>query len=246
MRLRHELARFKTLEPFAEQQQFILTVDQGRLRLKTFGLLDGVRYEERNVAPQELVVQLSTTTPFVPQNTINEFEELINWPQVSERDIHRFLVQRPYFLLGDDYFALHSELVLDRADKGPLVPDFFAELVNRNYVDIIDLKKPNEQLIVGSKNRRGFSAAVNYAVYQLREYRDYFDNSRRRKEFSRRYGLEAWMPKIAVIIGRNPTGYGYEELIRARRSVIDANIITYDDVLDRARRRSIIVAPAAK
>jgi hypothetical protein len=240
-RLHQELSRFKTLEPFAEQQQYVLIFDEGHLRLKTFGLLDGVKYEERDVLPQNLVVQLSTTAPFVSQRAIEEFEELINWQNVSERDIHRFLIQHPYFLQGDDYCALHSELVLDRGDKGSLIPDFFAELVHRNYVDIIDLKKPNEQLIVGSVNRRGFSAAVNSAVYQLREYRDFFESSKKRNEFHARYGLRAWYPKIAVVIGRTPHGAEYEDLVRARRSVFDATIVTYDDLLARARRRCVVV-----
>ncbi len=241
-RLRTELARFKTLEPFAETQQFLLSFGPGgRLRLKTFALLDGLKYEERNVAPQDLVVQVSAAAPFVDQRAVEEFEELINWPSVSERDIHQYLLRQPHLLQGDQYYALHSELVLARADEGPLVPDFFAELGHRNYVDIIDLKKPNEQLIIGTKNRRGFSAAVNSAVYQLREYRDYFGSSRRRNEFYSRYGLRAWQPKIAVVIGRTPCGHEYDELLRARRSVVDAEIITYDDLIERARRRCIIV-----
>ena len=107
-KLQRELARFRTLEPFSEQQQFVLMFSEGRLRLKTFGLLDGLKYEERTVSPQDLVVQLSADAPFISQSAIEAFEDLINWDKVSERDIHRFLETHPYFLQGDDYCSLHS------------------------------------------------------------------------------------------------------------------------------------------
>jgi len=130
---------------------------------------------------------------------------------------------------------------LDRRDLGSLIPDFFAELPNEGYFDIIDLKKPDEQLIVGTKNRRGLSAAVYSAVNQLRLYRDFFENPRQRKAFHERYGLNGWKPKIVVVIGRTPRGKSLEEFITAKRSLFDAEILTYDDILDRAKRRRLII-----
>ena len=62
------------------------------------------------------------------QTTLREFEDLINWPSVTEHAIHRFLVTHPELILSDDYVQLHSELILDRGDEGELIPDFLAEL----------------------------------------------------------------------------------------------------------------------
>ena len=187
-----------------------------------------------NIGPERLIVQLPSPSPFVLASTLHAFEELINWHAVTERDIHAFLIEHPEFLLSDQYTRLHSELILDRGDKGDLIPDFFAELTTSRFSDIIDLKKPNESLLVGRKDRRGFSAAVHSAVYQLREYRDYFDQTHRREEFYGRFGLRVFKPKIAVVIGRTPSDDFEPELIQARRSLTDAEVITYDDIISRA------------
>lgn len=241
-RLQKEIARYRTLEPYTDRQQILLTFDQGLIRAKSFALLDGYKYEERNISPERIIVQIGTSLPFITSNTFNEFQDLINWKEVSERHIQQFLETHPEFLLGDQYNALHSQLILDRGDKGSLIPDFFAELPYEKQFDLIDLKKPNEQLIVGTKNRRGFSSAVHSAINQLREYRDYFDDSRQRKNFYEKYGLRGWKPRIAVIIGRNPIGPGYDTFIRARRTIFDADIVTYDDIMERAKRRTLTVA----
>lgn len=239
--IRKELARYRTLEPYIDRQQILLTFDAGRICVRPFALLDGYKYEEQSLPPERLVVQMATPLPFVAQSTLTEFEDLINWQNVSETDIQRFLEKHPELLLGDLYRTLHSQLILDRGDKGALIPDFFAELTHGRHFDLIDLKKPNEKLIVGTKNRRGFSAAVNTAIGQLREYRDYFDDSRQRKKFYETYGLRGWKPRIAVVIGRNPQCQEYETFIRARRTVFDAEIVTYDDIIERAKRRLITV-----
>ena len=93
--------------------------------------------------------------------------------------------------------------------------------------------------MVGGKYRRGLSAAASSAIYQLRRYRDYFDDPRRRRQFYSKYGLRAFKPRIAVVIGRTPPDVRVAEFIEAERSLVDAEIITYDDIIARARRRLI-------
>jgi hypothetical protein len=239
--IRHEIARYKTIEPYAERQKVLLTFDEGRIRIKTFGLLDGYKYEERKLSPQQIIVQINSPSPFILESTIKEFEELINWKNISERDIQMFIEQHPELLLRGEYAALHSQLILDRGDKGNLIPDFFAELHQGRYFDIIDLKKPNENIMVGGPNRRGFSAAVHSAIYQLREYRDYFDDTRNRQKFYERYGLKGWKPRVAVIIGRSPPVSRYEDFIKAKRSLFDAEVVTYDEIIERAQKRIITI-----
>lgn len=244
--LRTEIGRLRTLEPYGERQQVSLTIENGRIEVRTFGLLDGLTYEDKKISAKQLIVNIAGSTPFILDDVVSEFEELLSSSSLSELDIQRFMEKHPGLLLGDNYSALRSHLILDRGDRGPLIPDFFAELPNEGYFDIIDLKKPDEQLIVGTKNRRGFSAAVYSAVHQLRLYRDYFEDPRNRKKFHERYGLRGWKPKIAVIIGRTPRGDAYPELITARRDLFDAEILTYDDILDRAKRRQLIINPFKK
>lgn len=240
-KLQNELAKYRTLEPYHDNQQVILRFEGNRIRIRHFGLLDGVAYSEGVAEPSQLILQISDASPFVASSIVQEFEDLINWHFVSERDIHRFLEEHPELLLGDDYASLQSELILDH-EAGDFIPDFFAELVTTGYSDIMDLKKPNEALIVGRKSRRGFSAAVHSAVYQVRHYRDYFDSKRRRDAIYAKYGIRVFKPKIAVVIGRTPPPHQLPELVAAQRSLCDAEIVTYDDVIAKARRRAVTVA----
>jgi hypothetical protein len=235
--LENQIERYTAIEPAADSQRLILTIDDGKFSVRSYSMLDGIVYEDRNIGPQQLVVQLASPGAFVEASTIVQFEELINWSKVSEEDIHKFLEEHPELLIGADYKQLQSKLILERGDKGRLIPDFFAELTTSDYCDIIDLKKPNEALMSGGKDRRGLSGAVNVALSQLRTYRDFFDDDRNRREFHSRYGLNVFRPKIAVIIGRSPDPDQMPDLIRARRFFSDAEVVTYDDIIKKARRR---------
>lgn len=238
----HECKRYQSLQASHDHQQIKLTFENGRIRVKTFDLLDGYSFDDQFCSPQKLILQLPHNCPFISKHVIDEFEDLINWNGVSENDIQRFLAANPSLLMGDSYKSLHSQLILENGDRGDLIPDFFAELTTDQYVDIVDLKLPKENLLVGKRNRRGFSAAVQSAIYQLRAYRDYFDDPARRNEFHSRFGLRAFRPKIAVIIGRTPESRSSEELREARRQLNDAEVITYDDIIERARRRQLFVS----
>ena len=112
---------------------------------------------------------------------------------MDERRLQSFFETHPHFLLGAEYKRLHSQVVME-SQEGSLIPDFFLEKLDSNFADIVDLKKPNAKLVVGAKNRRGFSAALTNALNQLRVYRDFFENTARRKQFHDAYGFTAFRP----------------------------------------------------
>jgi hypothetical protein len=139
------------------------------------------------------------------RDEIEEFEGIINSPISSEHDIQRFLENHSKFLLGHEYQKLYSQVVLEREELGTLIPDFLLQPVNKEFCDIVDLKLPRAPLVVGKDNRKRFSAAIAEAAAQLRTYHDYFDDRGRRDAIKERYGVTAYRPKLAVVVGRAAT-----------------------------------------
>jgi cold shock CspA family protein len=168
---------------------------------------------------------------------VEELEELINTPRVKESQLQEFFERNPHFLQGDSYEEAHPHLILKREYKGPLIPDFALKPTNLNvYCDLLDLKLPSVKLMVGNGNRRRLSATVMEACAQLREYRDYFEEKRNRDAIEEEYGLKFFRPKMIVIVGKRGA-YSPAELRKAESDIPQLTLITYDDLLERARSR---------
>jgi len=169
---------------------------------------------------------------------IEEFEGLLNDPETKERHYQAFFERHQHFLTGVSYDKVVAQPVLERTEgEGNLRPDFLLRPVGGGrYGDILDLKLPSEKLIVGAKDRRRLSAAIQEAIAQVREYRDYFEQPERRRRVEERYGLTAYRPTVAVVVGRTPE---LEE--EKRRQIYDdvpphVRVITYDQLLLEMRR----------
>ena len=165
---------------------------------------------------------------------VGEFEELINSEKCREADIQRFLEAHPRFLLGQQYQRVLPQVVLDRGDEGPLVPDFMLQPFGGDFCDLVDLKLPTARVVVADRNRMRFSAAITEAAAQLRTYRDYFEDPQKRKLVKDRYGITAYRPKVAVIIGRSvpvdPVLYK-----QMQDGIGNVDVITYDELVKRAK-----------
>ena len=239
-----EVDRIASLDDHLDQQRLLLSVEGQRISVRSFTLLDGYRHEGSRSPPADLLVHLARNTTVVPHQVVTEFEELINWRNTSEEDLHRFLSKHPSLIMGDKYVSLRSKLILEQGDRGTLIPDFFAELAASNYTDILELKLPTEPLIVGTTNRRRLSSAVHSAIAQLRTYSRYFENRGNRNSFHSRFGLNVFRPSLSVIIGRAPTPDLQEDFQEAKSSLAGVNIVTYDEIIARARRRVLtLVGP---
>jgi Domain of unknown function (DUF4263) len=177
----------------------------------------------------------STRGFWLPEAT--RLEELINDPSVREHDLQAFFEEHPHLLAGTSYDRVVPHPVLARDEKGPLIPDFM--LVPRDdFADVLDLKLPGVQLVTGRRDRLHQTAHVTEAIAQVREYRAYFDDPAHRQAVRDRYGLRAYRPAVAVVIGRDP-GPGRDRL-ELRRIWDDlpshVDIMTYDQLLRRVRR----------
>ncbi|HKC62526.1 MAG TPA: Shedu anti-phage system protein SduA domain-containing protein, partial [Pyrinomonadaceae bacterium] len=82
---------------------------------------------------------------------------------------------------------------------------------------------------------------VSLALNQLREYRDFFEDKENRKIFHKKYGVNAYRPKIVVIIGRSQDFYNEIERKRIADEYSHLEVITYDEILNRARASGIVL-----
>ncbi len=234
------------VEPDIETQKLILTYSDGRFRINLFDFMDAaaIAHHQERTDKGIYVVSSNVITPAVPriQDEIERFEYLINTKNVSEYEIQRFIEDHPDLLLGIEHKRLHSQLTLTRDGNSDLRPDFFLERLDGSLCDIIDLKLPDARLVVGKDNRRTFSASVMSALGQLSEYGRYFDDSANRKLFSAKYGLDAFKPQISVVIGRSREFRSPIERESLRSELSNLQIITYDDVLNKAKRRLELIS----
>jgi len=167
---------------------------------------------------------------------LEEFEELLNAPNIRESQFQRFFESHPHFLMGLDYRSVMPHPVLQRGEEGPLIPDFFLQPLYSEFCDILDLKLPSKKLIVGSKDRKRFGHSVQDAIAQLREYHDYFENPAYRQRVGDRYGLTAYRPSVVVIIGRTPESVDEVKFRQITTQHPGLQILTYDQLHQRMKR----------
>lgn len=232
------------IEPDIETQKFVIGLDGGRFTFDLFDFAAGIKLHGTTTDGELIIparVNFVTPRQLELEEQIEHFEWLINRPGVSEHEIQRFLETHTHFLLGVEYKQLHRELTLVREDRADLRPDFFLEHLDGEFCDILDLKLPKAKLVVGKPNRRTFSAAVMSAIGQLREYRNYFDDSANRKSFNSAYGLMAYKPRVQVVIGRSEDYQDAYERKALQDELAHLEILTFDDVLNRVRQQVKLV-----
>jgi hypothetical protein len=236
MTLAQKYAFEDDLKPDHDQELLAVAVIENRLRVVSL-LRDGsYHFVDETARFHSLLYSLSADTLALAQ-AADEFEHLINDPNVKEQALHEFFETHPDFLLTSDYKRAHSKIVLERTDTGALIPDFILEPVNRSqFCDLLELKSPMTPLFVMKKNRRRFSAAVLEAVAQLREYQRFFDERDSRERIHARYGLTAYRPRMFLILGRTGTVDPFMMKV-AQENVSDVTIATYDDILGRMKNR---------
>jgi hypothetical protein len=136
------------------------------------------------------------------------------------------------------YVAVHPHLQIRRENDKTLIPDFFLE--DRNgMADIFELKLPGTRVVVGKGNRRCWSHEVHKALAQLRDYQEYFEDVLSRDIFFKQYGLTVYKPSATLIIGRSMEFQDALERRKLLSRYSNCSIITYDDLMDVAKQRSL-------
>lgn len=243
--LEKEIKKIRYFEPHVENIQYYLSLEGDKYVLSPFNFFNTYNlFHDDNMRDTRIYIaniQRPVKIPLFFREELEELNWLINRTETSEYELQKFFEKYPKFLLGTEYRELHSQVIMTSESGDTLIPDFIVERVGSNYCDILDLKKPNAKLLVGPRNRRGFSKNLTIALNQLREYRNYFENPRNREAFHKKYGLLAYRPKIVVIIGRSRDFHCEIERMTILDEYKNIQVMTYDDILERAKRMSIIL-----
>lgn len=174
------------------------------------------------------------------RNELEEFEYLISKSKVKENEIQLFLEKHPNIIKSMGYSNIYPQLVLERDDGTSLRPDFIIEPIGQKWFDILEIKTPNANLVVGRRDRKTFSSAVNELIAQLREYSAYFESEKLCKKIEERFGIKCYKPKLTGIIGLNPSTQDERQLRRLMTAYTDIDILTFDHLLDIAKSRLLI------
>ncbi len=245
--VKHLLESLAGRDP-VQDHQYLLTLQNGRMVFRTTSVLDPYTMVGRNKPTTRLALLThfsDSYTGFLPCEVL-ELEDLINHPKVKEEELQRFLEQHPRFFRMWDFRDVFPHVYLTREDDGELIPDFILVDSDLQKAMVLDLKLPEKQIIIGSKNRRRLSSPVSEARAQLLRYRDWFEDHDNREKVKEQVGIEVYRPRIGVIIGRRSAFRSELERQRVAADNPDLEIVTYDDVLEFAKRRLLLVQRASR
>ncbi|STX50763.1 Uncharacterised protein [Legionella busanensis] len=167
---------------------------------------------------------------------INRFIELWGNDCTKETTITKFLSKNEHQFIIKKKFGVikispETICIWQNSKKENLKPDFF--IIHPNgYADIVDFKLPKiDKVIVGTVNRRSFSAKLNQYIAQMREYANFFNEECNRVWFEKEYGFKVKNPRKYLIIGRR-NNFSNDEWREILADYQNIEIFTYDDLID--------------
>ena len=136
----------------------------------------------------------------------NEFYKLIYDEKTKELEIDKFIEENPIILeKGLDIInPIHQVILSDILQEygQDLKPDVIGFNKYTNGWSIIDYKRAKRSLVKNNREVRcSFRSEINDLEAQLRDYKEYFNESIKRKEFFNKYGVDIEYPDTIGIIG---------------------------------------------
>ena len=108
---------------------------------------------------------------------IEQFEECILYnPGATEHDASSFFGEFPRFLTVGGYSEFAREIVLSKPSGEIYRVDFFRREPGEPLWDIVELKSPKAAFVVKDGKHWKFSAKINAAITQARNYHDWLEN----------------------------------------------------------------------
>jgi hypothetical protein len=224
--------------------QYVLGMEEGRTVFRVTSIINDYALANAKgiITPSRAILtHYKNESGIITEDEIHELEDLINNPLSKEADLQAFFEKHPRFLRINDYREVFSQVYLTREDAGDLIPDFMLTNRELSQAMVLDLKTPKPKLIRRQNNRDRFTAAVNEAVTQLREYRDWFNEKQNREKLAGKIGMEVYQPKLAVVIGRSRDFHDEFDRQKLASRERDVEIYTYDDLIKLANRRRAII-----
>ena len=137
------------------------------------------------------------------QLEVEQFEALINLPDVEEKQLQEFFEQHPHFL-SEGHTPL-AHIRLPAKDGSVLIPDFILKPIVAQKRDskweVLDLKLPQEKLLAGRGSRARLSSSVMKAIRQLRDYHENIRDPDHSREIEALLGHRLKYPTLGVLRG---------------------------------------------
>jgi hypothetical protein len=232
------------VQPEPDDFQYALCIEKGEIVFRATSVLADFPMRASDgsiIGNRGLLTHLKERFGVFTPDEITELEDLIRNPKSIERDFQKFFESHPYFFRRWDYREVYPQVYLTRDDQGPLVPDFILTNPEIQEATIVELKLPKPKLIRRQENRDRFADAVMGARTQLLEYRDWFENRGNREKLIGRVKMEVFRPRLALVIGRSADFKCAIDRQKMAARTSDIDVVTYDDVVARARRRMVSI-----
>ncbi|MHB8477876.1 MAG: Shedu anti-phage system protein SduA domain-containing protein [Steroidobacteraceae bacterium] len=193
-----------------------------------------LRRDRENLLDEEGDVKVRDVALAEPNDKLEleQFEALINRPDVSELQLQEFFEEHSHFLS-----ALHTSLPhvrLPAKNGSILIPDFILRPIVAQERDskweVLDLKLPQEKLLAGKGSRARLSSSVMKAIRQLRDYHENIQHPDHAEQIEALLGHRLKYPRLGVLIGRL-ANTDVEALEREQQYEARVRIVTYDEIL---------------
>jgi hypothetical protein len=162
------------------------------------------------------------------ETDLNAFKTLLHPPEgtsISENNLQTFLYDHAW-LFGTEYVNARPQVLRGAHSRF----DFYLERFNKTN-DIIEIKLASETII----NRDGtISVHVIQAVDQIIEYMESSQAVAHSSVLSEEEGIKELRPRGIVIIGIDKSSEAQKKLHKWNYQFAHINILTYEDVLNRA------------
>ncbi len=160
------------------------------------------------------------------ETKVRQFERMLASRRFKERDLQRFL-RHEFWMFGAEYRRARAERQAGIKGRN----DFLLER-DVGYHDVVELKLPSDPLFVGGPKLR-MSGELKNAVSQMVSYLHYYYKHYLSDKDQTR--MDVLYPKGLIVIGRRVDSE--RETLAAHNAVLHRiEIVTYDDVLDRAKQ----------
>lgn len=167
-----------------------------------------------------------------------EFNQLIN-NDTRESVLEEFLYTYHDLFFGDKYDTLSTQVWLDFPEFDIGNKDRRLDIFMRNSIskdwDIYELKRSSVKLTKTKSDVPMFVSAVHDALTQLRNYKSILSQDKVKRKFEAK-GIKYYNPQFNLVIGKKPN-ISDEKWNWLLSHHSDLNIITYDNLLESAKKR---------
>jgi len=222
---------------WAQNEKLFIYLDNDYKKIKLLPLdyYGTSQYELKNGIYQKSNYGFYNPNPIWNESIIDTLEYYIEKNEL-ESVFQYFFELYPDFILDDLHVNAISHPILSNSHGKTLKPDFIIQKINTNSLDIIELKRPINNIIHGDNERPRFCSELVKGIAQLKEYKEWFQDKQNREVFYKKYKLDGFNPTLTLIIGRN-SGFKNEEVRRRVCEGESINILTYDDIVTISKQR---------